>query len=112
MSPTARSLVELRRLGYLAAILERWNPFAKIRQDLFGFADLLAVKEGESIPAIQTATGANASARIHKIAASEPARTWLRCGHGLEIWAWSVKGARGERKTWSLDRRPIEISNG
>jgi hypothetical protein len=34
MSPTARSLQHLKALGYHAKIVEKWNPFAKIRQDL------------------------------------------------------------------------------
>jgi hypothetical protein len=36
MSPTQRSLAHLRRLGYQARVVERWNPFARVRQDLFG----------------------------------------------------------------------------
>ena len=33
MTPTARTLHHLRKLGYRAAIVEKWNPFAKVRQD-------------------------------------------------------------------------------
>ena len=40
MSPTARSLAHLRSLGYTARVVERWNPFAKIRQDLLGAAEI------------------------------------------------------------------------
>jgi hypothetical protein len=32
MSPTARSLQHLKALGYHAKVVEKWNPFAKIRQ--------------------------------------------------------------------------------
>jgi len=38
MTPTARSLQHLKSLGYAAKIVEKWNPFAKIRQD---FGDVL-----------------------------------------------------------------------
>ena len=46
-SPTQRSLKLMRERGYLCEITERWNPFAKIRQDLFHFVDVLCIKDGE-----------------------------------------------------------------
>lgn len=42
MSPAQRSLAALKQLGYRAKVVEKWNPFAKIRQDLFG-GDILAL---------------------------------------------------------------------
>lgn len=36
MSPTQRLLAHLKALGYHAKFVEKWNAFAKIRQDLFG----------------------------------------------------------------------------
>ena len=47
-SPTARSLELLRELGYTAKVVEHWNQYAKIRQDLFG-VDILALKPGEPV---------------------------------------------------------------
>jgi len=49
MSPLQRSLKLLRDRGYTVAIVEHWNPFAKVRQDLFGFIDLLCIKKGEVV---------------------------------------------------------------
>ena len=69
MTPTQRSLAYLREQGYTVAIVERWNPFARIRQDLFGFVDLLAIRKGETL-AVQT-TSTNVSERIKKIQDSE-----------------------------------------
>ena len=45
ISPTQRTLKRLRDSGDypLVTIVERWNAFAKIRQDLFGIIDLLAI---------------------------------------------------------------------
>ena len=57
MTPTQRSLKYLREQGYTVAIVERWNAFAKIRQDLFGFIDLLAIKPGETLAVQTTASG-------------------------------------------------------
>jgi hypothetical protein len=36
VTPTQRSLAYLRAEGWQVAIVERWNPHARIRQDLFG----------------------------------------------------------------------------
>ena len=68
MSPTARSLAHLKSLGYTAKVVERWNPFAKIRQNLFG-GDLLALKPGEPVLVIQATSGTNHAARRTKLAA-------------------------------------------
>ena len=46
-SPTQLSLKKLREEGYIVAVVEHWNSFARIRQDLFGFIDLLALKGKE-----------------------------------------------------------------
>lgn len=108
MSPTSRSLDELRRLGYTAAVVERWNPWAKIRQDLYGFIDILAVKDGETgVLAIQTTSMDHAADRMAKVQASPNLKVWLACGNRCEVWGWAKRGARGERKLWQLDRRPV-----
>ncbi len=44
MSPMARCFARLRDLSYHGSVVEYWNPFAKIRQDLF-VADILALKD-------------------------------------------------------------------
>ena len=68
MTPTQRSLAYLRDEGYLIAIVEHWNPFARIRQDLFGFIDLLAIRRDETLAVQVTASGV--SSRVKKIEAS------------------------------------------
>jgi len=84
MSPTQRSLKLLREQGYTVAITERWNPFAKIRQDLFGFADLLAIKPGE-IMAVQTTTASHLAAHRRKINSEARSRTWLEAGGRIQL---------------------------
>jgi hypothetical protein len=61
-------LAYLRDEGYLVAIVEHWNPFARIRQDLFGFIDLLAIRRDETLAVQVTASGV--SSRVKKIEAS------------------------------------------
>lgn len=102
-SPTARTLAELRKQGYTAAIVERWNPWAKIRQDLYGFLDVLAIKTDEpGVLGIQTTTGSHAANRMHKAKQSPNLRIWLAGKNRFEVWAWSKRGPRGSRKTWQL----------
>jgi hypothetical protein len=103
MSPTARSLQHLKELGYTAKVVEKWNPFAKIRQDLFG-ADILCLKAGEKVLVVQATSGANHSARRTKLEASGFITLWTGSGATLEIWSWSKKGLRGKVKRWTLRR--------
>jgi hypothetical protein len=48
MTPTQRSMAYLKKEGYRVAVVERWNPHARIRQDLFGVIDLLAIRLAEA----------------------------------------------------------------
>jgi hypothetical protein len=47
MTPTQRSLKALRELGYLVEVVEKWNSFTRTRKDLWGWADLLAIRRDE-----------------------------------------------------------------
>ena len=68
-SPTKRSLDYLREQGYHVEIVEHWNPFARIRKDLWGWCDILAIRKGEVL-AVQV-TASAVSDRIKKIMASD-----------------------------------------
>ena len=87
MSPTERSLALLRKEGYLVGIVEKWNPHARIRQDLYGFIDLLAVRPGETL-GVQATSGSNVSARVAKIAEHENYPRVLEAGWVIEVWGW------------------------
>ena len=65
-SPTQLSLKLMRDKGFACEITERWNPFARIRQDLYGFIDVLCLGEGEVV-GVQTTSYSNMSARVKKI---------------------------------------------
>jgi hypothetical protein len=69
MTPMQRSLAMLRANGWHCEIVERWNSHAKVKQDLWGFVDILAIRRGR-LMAVQTTTGANMAARVKKIQAS------------------------------------------
>lgn len=91
-SPTQRSLKHLRDLGYpLVQVVERWNPYAKVRQDLFGIIDVLAV--GDDIVAVQTTSGSNVSARITKMQESVALPILKKAGIKVIVHGWrKLKG--------------------
>ena len=113
MTPTQRTLARLRDEGWTAAVTERWNSFAKIRQDLFGFCDVLAIMSavtpGRGFLAVQCTSGPNVSARVTKLTALPEVRTWLLAGGRCEVWGWSKRGARGQRKTWQVRRVGFQV---
>ena len=95
-SPTQRSLSLLRERGYTVAVVEHWNAFAHIRQDLFGFGDLIAIRTGE-ILLVQTTTAANMAARGAKIAAEPRSSLWMLAGGIIEIHGWAKRKPRGQK---------------
>src|SRR6185503_5720272 len=64
-SPTQRSLAKWREAGAIAQVVERWNPHAKVRQDLFGCIDIIVVEKYLTI-GVQSTTAANSAARVDK----------------------------------------------
>lgn len=107
-SPTQRSKKLMQDQGYFVAITERWNPFAHIRQDLFGFIDLLCMKADELV-AVQTTSGSNVSARIAKIKGIQAASLWLESpARRILVHGWRKVGAKGKRKIWEC--RTVEIT--
>lgn len=98
MSPTQRSLKRLREAGATCAIVEKYNSFIKIRQDLFGFIDLLALDEGAGVLGVQTTSAANLQARVRKVTEDRSlaliAKLWLGKGNRLEFHGWRKAGTR------------------
>jgi hypothetical protein len=117
MTPAARTLKYLRERGYHAAVVERWNAFARLRQDLFGIFDVLAFVKKEKpfrstgVLAVQTTSGANLANRLAKVIATSLARDWLLAGNRCEIHGWSKRGPRGKRKLWSVNVRPVTLAD-
>lgn len=92
-SPTQRSLALLRKEGYTAAVVERWNSHARIRQDLFGIVDVLALGDGVVL-GVQATSDSNVAARVTKISEHENTPALRKAGIRLEVWGWRKKGAR------------------
>jgi len=101
-SPTQRTLAHLRAAGYpLVQVVERWNPFAKVRQDLFGIIDVVAVCP--DIVGVQATSASNVAARIAKITESEALPILRKAGIRVLVHGWAKRKGR-----WTL--REVYIS--
>jgi hypothetical protein len=78
-----------REQGYHAAVVEHWNPFAHIRQDLFNWIDIVAVHpQIAGVLGIQTTTASNVNARAIKARGNPALRAWYLAGGRLSIHGW------------------------
>jgi carbonic anhydrase len=102
MSPTSRTLADLRADGWTAEVVEHWNPHARVRQDLWGFVDILAVRNGETL-GVQATSDANVAARVRKIAEHPNIGAVRDAGWRLEVWGWKKKG-----RLWGV--RKVDVS--
>lgn len=102
LSPTQRTLRELRNQGLICGIVEKFNVYAGpygIRQDLFGWIDIIALCPERGILGIQS-TGQAFSQHWQKITQerNEECREWLKCGGKAYLWGWrKVKLKRGSK---------------
>tara|TARA_R110001632_G_scaffold163265_1_gene281696 strand:- start:29 stop:343 length:315 start_codon:yes stop_codon:yes gene_type:complete len=96
MSPTQRTLKRMRDSGdyALVKVVERWNAFARIRQDLWNF-DILGITNKGETHAIQVTTKGNVNARIRKIQDAE-FTPHLRDAN----WVLLVEGWVKEKNRW------------
>ena len=97
VSPTQRTLAALRKMGLIVGNVERWIPRAMVRQDLFGWIDLVALDpEQKKICAVQS-TGQDWTGHVRKICEEKKdmARLWLECGGIAELWAWRKVKRKG-----------------
>lgn len=105
-TPTQNTLKKLRKEGWTVAVVEKWNHHVKIRQDLFGFIDIIAIK-GEETLAVQATSHSNTSSRIKKIEEDEKIAPNVRAvrdaGWRIEVWGW-----RKVKNRWQA--RVVDVS--
>lgn len=95
-TPTQKTLAYLRERGFLAEVVEKWNPYARVRQDLFGFTDIVAVR-GDSTLFVQCTSAANVPARRRKIADSESASKVASGTRRIIVMGWKKGDTRSPR---------------
>lgn len=101
----SRSRDFMRKLGWEAECVEhRRGNF--IRVDLFGFADVMAYKEGDGILLIQAYRKDTKKLHDHMDKSHPKIREFIAAGGRFEhhIWTHSVKGGKNR---WTVERSPI-----
>lgn len=124
-SPTERSIAFLEEEGW---DVEKTEKVIRIppeqrrpgmppvrRKDLFGFGDLLAIKEGERHLVVQTTSGSNVSGRLAKItldpAVAPRAERWLRTNGRIVIHGWRYLKRTVNRKHWHAVLREVTLAD-
>jgi hypothetical protein len=100
VSPTQLTLRKLKEDGYICKTVEKWNPWARIRQDLWGF-DVIAAKRGEAV-LVQCTSASNVSARIKKIEELDSTLRLREAGFRLLVWGW-----KKVKNRWAVIERDI-----
>ncbi len=103
-SPTQLSLAHLRKDCDAVQVVEKWNPHARIRQDLFGFIDILALR-GEETIAVQSTSWDNVGSRATKIAESDLVGFVRKAG-----WSILIHGWRKNKKTGRYEMKEVNAS--
>jgi hypothetical protein len=99
-----RTLARLRRLGFIADVVERRLPGCFVTRDLFGFADILAVHPGErTIMLVQTTTQSNFAKRLRHVREQPAVPMLLDAGVRVEVWAWAKRGGH-----WHVRRVAVQ----
>lgn len=87
MNTTQKSVANLRKDGYLCQNVEKYNSFTKRRNDLFGFIDILCVKENDVL-GVQTTSKDNMSSRKKKILEHENYSIVKASGIRIRVHGW------------------------
>ena len=111
MTPTARTLKQLREEGVEADVVERYQHRSRKRHDLFGMFDILYLDclMGR-IVAVQCTSASNHSARRKKLLAEPRLQQWLACNGGAEVWSWRKHTKAVEGRWWRARIEPIEAT--
>lgn len=105
MSPTQRTLKWLRDHDYMPGIVERWVPDPKCpgggkRIDLFGFIDIIAIRNGFCYGVQSCGTDHAAHANKITVECKDQVMIWLSCSSNrLVLMSWrKVKVRRGGKR--------------
>jgi hypothetical protein len=94
-SPTQLTLAKLQKENYpLVQVVEKWNSWGRVRVDLFGCIDVLAISEDGNTVAIQTTSLSNVSARIKKIKDSTAICHIRKANWTVLVHGWYKKNNR------------------
>lgn len=94
------SMKMLRKEGWVCAKAEHWNAFARIRQDLFGFIDVVCLQDRQ-IVGIQV-VNTHLQDHIDKIRGNGAAVSWINCGGRIVIHNWKRR-SKNKVKRWHCE---------
>lgn len=113
----------LEEQGYAVGISEKpYNPYSKRREDLFGFADLIAIREDVLGSTAIQACGEDVASHTKKLLEGGVSANgkvfgpnpylsiWLQARNRFFIWSWVMRGARGKRKTYECRQHQAILS--
>lgn len=110
VSPTQRSLRLLRQEGGCPAIVEKFNSFIKIRQDAWGFVDIISLNPSKGeITFVQVTTMAHLPEHREKCFANPNLKNLLDAGGVFELHGWRklkekiLNGKKGRREVWKCE---------
>lgn len=114
LSPTQRTLRQLRQEGRICGIVERFNRFGGkfgVRIDLFNFIDLIALDPQRGIIAVQCCASSSHAAHRKKILENEFAPEWIKAGGKIELWSWSLRKLKrgGKAMRWMPKKEEIKF---
>ena len=113
-SPTTRSLERMRKLGYLCQVVERWNQHAHIRQDLFGFIDILCIHETTGhVVALQACSYCDVMKRVDKIRGLPAHQTVLTAKWSILVQGWrkTPKIRGGKQMVWTCREFEVQVQH-
>jgi hypothetical protein len=89
-----RTLEMFRKQGFEIEVVERWIAGARIKKDLFGIIDALAIS-GDRTVGVQVC-GADFAPHVAKITGpgAQAARQWLQNGRELVLIGWTPQNRR------------------
>ena len=95
-SNTQRTMTQLRKKGWVCAVVEKWNHHVKIRQDLWGWMDVIAYKDDITV-GIQVCSMTGRKEHLNKILANKYTKSWSASENRLiQLWSWrKLKVKRG-----------------
>jgi hypothetical protein len=106
VNPDTRTMRFLELEGWTAGIVEQRIHGTFIKRDFLGIADIIAVLPAciLAIQATADTSGGNSGARMRKCGESPNLRRWMSGGGLFQVWAWSIRKARGEKSRVTLRR--------
>jgi hypothetical protein len=124
---THKTLDACRKLGWMPGIVERVGFGFRdgkmipggTKHDLFGFADIAVITDGEcGVLFIQATAGGNGAARVRKIidTCGDEALRVLATSNRIEVWDWRKykrpTKAGGTKVRWDAKRWWIRVIGG